>query len=89
MKEVELTEEEKRAKDLELQAVKVADGDNSRLGEALELLNRAVAEAPGYASAYNNRAQVYTVEPPNKIHLGTRANVLYSEVSFIQRLEMC
>ena len=30
----------------------------------------------------------YTVEPPNKGHLGTRASVLYSEVSFIRRLEM-
>ena len=31
---------------------------------------------------------LYTVEPPNKGHLGTRASVLYSEVSFIRRLEM-
>ena len=30
----------------------------------------------------------YTVEPLNKGHLGTRASVLYSEVSFIQRVEM-
>ena len=29
-----------------------------------------------------------TVEPPNKGHLGTRASVLYSEVSFIRSLEM-
>ena len=29
-----------------------------------------------------------TVEPLNKGHLGTRASVLYSEVSFIRRLEM-
>ena len=29
-----------------------------------------------------------TVEPPNKGHLGTRASVLYSEVSFIRRVEM-
>ena len=32
--------------------------------------------------------KVYTVEPPNKGHLGTRASVVYSEVSFIRRLEM-
>ena len=32
--------------------------------------------------------RTYTVEPPNKGHLGTRASVLYSEVSFIRRLEM-
>ena len=32
---------------------------------------------------------IYTVEPPNKGHLGTRASVLYSDVSFIRRLEMC
>ena len=31
---------------------------------------------------------IYTVEPPNKGHLETRASVLYSEVSFIRRLEM-
>ena len=30
-----------------------------------------------------------TVEPPNKGHLGTRASVLSSEVSFIRRLAMC
>ena len=29
-------------------------------------------------------AVTYTVEPPNKGHLGTRASVLYSEVSFIR-----
>ena len=29
-----------------------------------------------------------TVEPPNKGHLGTRASVHYSEVSFIRRVEM-
>ena len=32
---------------------------------------------------------IITVEPPNKGHLGTRASVLYSEVSFIRRLEVC
>ena len=31
---------------------------------------------------------LYTVEPPNKGHLGTRASVLYLEVSFIRRLEL-
>ena len=30
------------------------------------------------------RTYIYTVEPPNKGHLGTRASVLYSEVSFIR-----
>ena len=30
----------------------------------------------------------YTVEPPNKGHLGTRASVHYSEVSFNWRVEM-
>ena len=34
------------------------------------------------------RQKPYTVEPPNKGHLGARASVLYSEVSFIRRLEM-
>ncbi len=47
----------KHAQLLELQAVKVAEGGN--LVNALELLNNAVTEVPGYASVYNNRAQVY------------------------------
>ena len=29
----------------------------------------------------------YTVEPPNKVHVGTRSFVLYREVSFIRRLK--
>ena len=29
----------------------------------------------------------YTVEPPNKGHVGTRSFVLYREVSFIRRLK--
>ena len=38
--------------------------------------------------AFKQVAISATVEPPNKGHLGTRASVLYSEVSFIRRLEM-
>ena len=30
---------------------------------------------------------VYTVEPPNKGHIGTKSFVLYKEVSFIRRLK--
>ena len=30
---------------------------------------------------------MYTVEPPNKGHVGTRSFVLYREVSFIRRLK--
>ena len=45
-----------RAKDLEVQAVRAAEEGN--LEDALELLTRAVNEAPNYASPYNNRAQV-------------------------------
>lgn len=51
------SEEVKRAKLLELQAVKVAESGN--LVDSLDLLNKAVAEVPDYASVYNNRAQVY------------------------------
>ncbi len=51
------SEEVKHAQLLELQAVKVAEGGD--LVGALELLNEAVTEVPGYASVYNNRAQVY------------------------------
>ena len=46
----------RRAKDLEVQAVRAAEEGN--LEDALELLTRAVNEAPNYASPYNNRAQV-------------------------------
>ena len=50
------SEEIKRAKVLEVQAVRTAESGN--LSEALQLLNQAVIEAPNYASVYNNRAQV-------------------------------
>ena len=44
----------------------------------------------GHGCTYNNISPslCITVEPPNKGHLGTRASVLYSEVSFIWRFEM-
>ena len=45
-----------KANDLEVQAVRVAEEGN--LEDALELLTRAINEAPNYASPYNNRAQV-------------------------------
>ena len=45
-----------KAKDLEVQAVRAAEEGN--LEDALELLTRAVNEAPNYSSPYNNRAQV-------------------------------
>ncbi len=51
------SEEVKHAKLLELQAVKVAESGN--LVDSLDLLSKAVAEVPDYASVYNNRAQVY------------------------------
>ena len=50
------SEEVKRAKLLEVEAVRVAEGGS--LGDALELLNQAITVAPNYASPYNNRAQV-------------------------------
>ena len=50
------SEEVKRAKLLEVEAVRAAEGGS--LGDALELLNQAVTVAPNYASPYNNRAQV-------------------------------
>ena len=51
-----------RAKDLEVQAVRAAEEGN--LEDALELLTRAVNEAPNYASPYNNRAQVTAADRP-------------------------
>ena len=54
--ECEESEEVKRAKVLEVEAVKAAEGGS--LGDALELLNQALIVAPNHASAYNNRAQV-------------------------------
>jgi hypothetical protein len=50
------SEEVKHAKLLEVEAVRAAEGGS--LGDALELLNQAIAVAPNYASPYNNRAQV-------------------------------
>jgi hypothetical protein len=50
------SEEVKRAKLLEVEAVRAAEGGS--LGDALELLNQAITVAPNYASPYNNRAQV-------------------------------
>ena len=50
------SEEVKRAKLLEVEAVRAAEGGS--LGDALELLNQAVTVAPNFASPYNNRAQV-------------------------------
>ena len=44
------------AKELELEAVKCAEGGN--LQRALELLTEAQKVSSEYASAYNNRAQV-------------------------------
>ena len=52
----EESEEVKRAKMLEVEAVRAAEGGS--LGDALEILNQAVTVAPNYASPYNNRAQV-------------------------------
>ena len=59
--EPEDTEEVKRARELEVQAVRAAEDGN--LSHALELLNRAVVEAPTYASPYNNRAWVNSCLP--------------------------
>ena len=50
------SEEVKRSKLLEVEAVRAAEGGS--LGDALELLNQAVTVAPNYAFPYNNRAQV-------------------------------
>ncbi len=49
------SDEVKRAKGLEVEAVKAAEGDLER---ALSLLSEAIAVAPQYPSPYNNRAQV-------------------------------
>lgn len=55
VKEVD-SDEVKRAKELELEAVKEAEG--GRLQTALDLLTEAASVAPQYPSPYNNRAQV-------------------------------
>ena len=52
----ELSEAVREAKRLEVEAVKEAEA--SRLDQALQLLDQAVAMAPEYPSVYNNRAQV-------------------------------
>lgn len=50
------SEELEQVKQLEKQAVRVAESGN--LMDALHLLNKAVSQMPSYASAHNNRAQV-------------------------------
>lgn len=57
----QLSPEEEKVKELELLAVKKAEAH--QLEEALELLNQGVSLAPGYASVYNNRAQVNNFSP--------------------------
>jgi len=56
-----------RAKNLEVQAVRAAE--EGSLGDALELLSRAITEAPNYASPYNNRAQVSTLSEVVRVHV--------------------
>lgn len=45
------------AKEMEVEAVRAAEG--GRLEEALQLLTTAITMAPAYPSPYNNRAQVH------------------------------
>ena len=52
----QLSPEEEQVRELEVLAVKEAEAHQFQ--EALELLNQGVSIAPGYASVYNNRAQV-------------------------------
>ena len=54
------SEEVKRAKSLEVEAVNAAEsGDLTR---ALSLLTEAITTAPHYPSSYNNRAQVWVLK---------------------------
>ena len=53
---VEVSAEVSQAKELEVEAVRAAEGE--RLDDALHMLTRAIAIAPAYPSPYNNRAQV-------------------------------
>ena len=40
-----------------------------------------------FVDSWDYSPLVYTVEPPNKGHVGTRSFVLYRQVSFIRRLQ--
>ena len=56
MERLEVSEEVRRAKHLEVEAVREAEG--GRLEEAMRILTEAITVAPDYPSPYNNRAQV-------------------------------
>ena len=59
-----LSEEAKRAKEMEVVAVRAAE--EGRLEEALETLTAALQLAPSLASGYNNRAQVHRLLGSNE-----------------------
>jgi hypothetical protein len=50
----------RKCKELEAQAIKVAESGN--LDEALALFDQAVSSAPDRAASYNNRAQVNVLD---------------------------
>lgn len=56
-----LTEEERKAAELEIEAINSAEVEKS-LFQAVDLLAKAISIAPEYPSPYNNRAQVYRLE---------------------------
>ncbi|KAI9323753.1 hypothetical protein BX666DRAFT_2022473 [Dichotomocladium elegans] len=67
-------EVERELKDLETRAVKYAE--QGELYTALELLSQCISREPEYASAYNNRAQVYRLLKDNDKAMGDLDNVI-------------
>lgn len=70
----ELSDVEKRAIELELEAVKLAEGGH--LDKSLDVLSEAIALSPSLASLYNDRAQVYRLLGKNKEALNVSFKIL-------------
>ncbi|XP_065655836.1 tetratricopeptide repeat protein 36-like [Hydra vulgaris] len=78
-------------KKIELEAVKLAQAQNFE--ESLKLFNQLINETPSYASAYNNRAQLYRIlgktdlamEDLNKTIIISESKGFIASQAFVQR----
>ncbi|PJF17130.1 hypothetical protein PSACC_03053 [Paramicrosporidium saccamoebae] len=85
-----LSETERRAAGLEVEAIKAAEEDKDFERAAL-ILTKAVEQCPSYPSPYNNRAQVYRLQ--NNLDLAIcdldRAIALSQEFPVVRRQALC
>lgn len=61
---VQESEADKRAHELELEAVRHAEA--GKIDDAIATFGKAIETSPEYASAYNNRAQAYRMAGKNE-----------------------